>query len=73
MKAYSGSRSIAPLICKLGNGGKSLANLTTRPVYPLATYPDIQKAGWSVRLAEDNNRLPLPGVKPRTVHPLLLS
>jgi len=32
MKAYSGSTGIAPFIRKLDSRGKSLVNLTTRPV-----------------------------------------
>jgi hypothetical protein len=71
MKAYSGRTGIAPLIRKLGNRGKSLVNLTTG--LPLATNPDIQKAGWSVGLGEDKNLLLLPGVKPRIVNSIPLS
>jgi hypothetical protein len=34
MKAYSGSRDMAPLILNLGTNSRCLMNFTSRPLYP---------------------------------------
>ena len=39
VKAYSGSRGIAPLILNLGPRWRTMINVTPRPLYPLERTP----------------------------------
>jgi hypothetical protein len=76
MKAYWGSRCIAPRILDLGTRWRWVASFMPRPLYPQGMspwYPLDRRVGrpqsQSWRGGEENNSKPLPGLEPRSSSP----
>jgi hypothetical protein len=75
MRAYEGSRGIAPLFLKLGAWWKWVGNITPRPLYPQQRSPfpfDLLLDAWWApevvwRRGEEKNIIPLTGFEPRNV------
>jgi hypothetical protein len=70
MKAYSGSRGIAPLIRNLGVRLRGVVNITPWPLLPLRKNRGARWVGcWDVseKRKEKKNIFPLPGLEPRPV------
>jgi hypothetical protein len=73
MKAYGGSRSIAPRILHLS----TVVSFTTRPLYPQGRgswYPLDRRMGGSQSRSggggEEKNSQPLPGLEPPIIQPV---
>jgi hypothetical protein len=64
VKAYRGTRGVAPLILKLGARWKWVFTIAPLPLYPrekIRPVPIEEEAGWSGVFGEQRNLLSMPG------------